>query len=62
MVNDATLGLDNPLRFIKNLLKQINNKVLTIDYQIRDEKVQNDINRDAAKISALSLNEINKYE
>ena len=62
MVNDATLGSDNPLRFIKNLLKQINNKVLTIDYQIRDEKVQNDINRDAAKISALSLNEINKYE
>ena len=27
---------------------------MTIDYKIRDEKLQYDINREAAKISALS--------
>ena len=35
---------------------------MTIDYQIRDEKLQYVINREAAKISALSSNKINKYE
>ena len=32
----------------------IYNKIMTIDDQIRDVKIQNDINREAAKISALS--------
>ena len=35
---------------------------MTIDDQIRDEKLQYDINRDAAKISAWSSNKFNKYE
>ena len=35
---------------------------MTIDDQIRDEKLQYDINREAAKISALSSNKFNKYE
>ena len=35
---------------------------MTIDNQIRDEKLQHDINREAAKISALSSNKFNKYE
>ena len=35
---------------------------MTIDDQIRNEKFQHDINRKAAKISALSLGKINKYE
>ena len=35
---------------------------MTIEDQIRDEKVQYDINREAAKISALSLGKIDKYE
>ena len=35
---------------------------MTIDDQIRDEKLQYDINREAAKISALSSGEIHKYE
>ena len=35
---------------------------MTIDDQIRDEKLQFDINREAAKISALSLNKIGKYQ
>ena len=35
---------------------------MTIDDQIRDEKLQDDINREAAKISALSSRKIDKYE
>ena len=35
---------------------------MTIDDQIRDENLQYDINREAAKISALSWNKIGKYE
>ena len=35
---------------------------MTINDQIRDEKLQYDINREAAKISALSSGEIYKYE
>ena len=34
---------------------------MTINDQIRDEKLQYDINRKAAKISALSSGEIHKY-
>ena len=35
---------------------------MTIDNQIRDQKLQYDINRTAAKMSALSSGKINKYE
>ena len=35
---------------------------MTINYQIRDEKLQYDINREVAKISALSSGKIHKYE
>ena len=35
---------------------------MTIDDKIRDEKLQYDINREAAKISALSFGKIDKYE
>ena len=35
---------------------------MTIENQIRDEKLQYDINREAAKISALSSGKIDKYE
>ena len=35
---------------------------MTTDDQIKDEKLQYDINRDAAKISALSSGKFNKYE
>ena len=35
---------------------------MTIEDQIRDEKLQNDINRETAKISALSSGKIDKYE
>ena len=35
---------------------------MTINDQTRDEKLQYDINREAAKISALSSGKIHKYE
>ena len=35
---------------------------MTINDQIRDEKLQYDINREAAKMSALSSGKIQKYE
>ena len=35
---------------------------MIIDDIIRDEKLQSDINREAAKVSALSPGKIDKYE
>ena len=35
---------------------------MTINDQIKDEKLQHDINREAAKISALSSGKLHKYE
>ena len=35
---------------------------MTIEHKIKDEKLQYDINREAAKISALSSGKIDKYE
>ena len=35
---------------------------MTIDDKIKDEKVQYDINREAAKILALASRKIDKYE
>ena len=35
---------------------------MTINHQIRDEKLQYDINREATKISDLSSAKIHKYE
>ena len=36
--------------------------MMTIEIQIKDEKLQYDINREAANISALSSGKIDKYE
>ena len=38
------------------------NKIMTIDDQIKGEKLQCDINRETAKISELSSGKINKSE
>ena len=35
---------------------------MTVDDQVRDEKLQYDINREAAKISSWSSGKIGKYE
>ena len=40
----------------------MHSKILTLEDQIRDEKLQYDINREAAKMSALSTGKIDKYE
>ena len=61
LVNDATLPSDYSLRFRKNL-KIIYNKIMTLEDQIRDEKLQYEINRETQKISALSSGKIDKYE
>ena len=55
------LASNSPLRFRKNLFNNII-KIMTINDQIRDEKLQYDINREAAKILALSSGKIQKYE
>ena len=62
LVNDTALPSDNPLRFRKNLLKQIYNKIIIIYDRIDDGKLQYDIDREAAKTSALSSGKIGKYE
>ena len=65
LVIDTTLPSDNPLRSRTDLLEQIfkitYNKIMFIEDQIRDEKLQYDINREAAKISALSSGKVDKY-
>ena len=52
LVIDATLALDNPLRFRK--------LIMAIDDKIADEKLQYDTNREVAKISDLSSHKIDK--
>ena len=37
-------------------------KIMTIEDQIKDEKLQYDIHREAAKMSALSSGKLDKYE
>ena len=62
LVNDTSLPSDSPLRFRKNLLKYIYNRIMTTDDQIRHKKLQYDINREAAKISVFLSGKIDKYE
>ena len=50
------------LRVRKNLVKRIQKLIMTIDDKIRDEKLQHDTNREAAKISALLSGKIDKCE
>ena len=71
LLYNTFLASDNPLKLRKNLLEQIfkiyiymyiYNRIMTINNQIKDEKIQYDINREAAKISALSSGKIDNYE
>ena len=62
LFNDTNFPSHNPLRYRKNILKYVYNIIIAIDNQIRDEKLQHDINRDAAKILSLSSGKISKYE
>ena len=62
LVIDAILASDNPARFGKNLLERIKKLIMTTDDNVRDEKLEYDIKREAAKIPALSSGKIDKYE
>ena len=62
LVNDATLPSNNLLRFRQNILEWIFNEIMTTDDQIKGEKLQYDINREAGKISVLSSGKIDKYK
>ena len=68
MTIDTTLSASDPLRFRKNLFDSYkNNKLSTDQIRILNRKImQNearyDLDRKAAKISALSSNNLDKYE
>ena len=62
LVIDATLASDNPSHFRENLLERILKLIMTTDDKTRDEKLQYDINREAAEMSASSSEKIDKYE
>ena len=50
LVTDATIASDNDLRFRKNILERILKLLMTIDDKIRNEILQYDFDREAAKI------------
>ena len=58
LVNDTTL---RSFKSQKESFEIIYYKIMTNEDQIRDEKLQYDINRETAKISALSCGKINTY-
>ena len=62
MFIDTTLPSDNSSCFRKNLLERMQKLIMTIDDKVIDEKIQYDINREVAKVSALSSGKIEKYE
>ena len=57
----APFTSDNPSGFRKNLLERIQKLIMTTNYKISYEKVQND-HRNTAKTSALSSCKIHKYK
>ena len=61
-MKDTTLASDTSSRFRQNILEAIFKLVITIDDKIRDEKLQCDINREAAEISVLLSGKVDKNE
>ena len=62
LVIDTTLASDNALCLRKNPLDRVKKLIMTIDDKIRAEKVQCDVAREAAKISELSSDKVEKYK
>ena len=58
LVIDTTLVSDNPLGFRKNSLERMLKPAMKNDDKIIDEKLENDINKEAAKMPALSSDKI----
>ena len=48
--------------FRKNLIERILKLIMTMDDEIRDEKLQYDVNREEQKILAVSYGNIDQYE
>ena len=61
VVDDSTLISVNALCLRKNILEKVYHKIMTIDDQIKDEKLQYNINRKATKILALSSGKTDKW-
>ena len=59
MIN-TIFASDNILGFRKIFLERIQKLTMTIDDKIRNEKLQNNINEEAPKISALSSGKFDK--
>ena len=62
LVSDISLASNNLFKVQKKIFLTYIIKIITINDQIRDEKLQYDINKEVAKISALSSGKIHKYE
>ena len=61
LVIDATLPSDNALHFRKIFSEKLWKLINTIDHKIRYEKIQFDINREAAEILTLSSRKVDTY-
>ena len=59
---DTTLPANNSMRFRKFIKMTLTEPVKILDDKIKANKAQYDLNREAAKISALSSSELEKYE
>ena len=57
-ITDTTLASDNPSHFRKNVLERILKLINKIGDKTKNEKLQYDINREAAKILAFSSGNI----
>ena len=62
MVILTTLASYNSSRFRKNLLERTEKLIITIGNEIKDEKLQYHINREAGNISALLSGKTDKYK
>ena len=58
----TTLASYNSSRFRKNLLERTEKLIITIGNEIKDEKLQYHINREAGNISALSSGKTDKHK
>ena len=64
LANDTTLPSDNPLGFRKNCYRNdcYSEKIKTIDNKMEQNKARYDLDKQTAKISAISSENVGKYE
>ena len=61
LIKDTTLPASNALRFRKNLFDSYKNQFKILDRKIMQNEAQYDLARKAAKILALSSDNLDKY-